>query len=157
MLNRFFIFLLVICSFSISNAKSLSVDSSVKSLTKDYGLVFIFSPSCVHCQRMAPVVSNIKDKYGFEVFPISSNGSGLGNFKNPIPLNYSIKQEFYRGNAERFPLLVLQELDGQMSSYVVANGEATQQQVEYILGMYSQRIALSTAERSKLSRENKDD
>lgn len=63
-----------------NNAKREKI---IKNLAKTHGLFFFFRGDCPYCHGVAPVVQAFAEKYGWEVMPISLDGSSLEVFPKP--------------------------------------------------------------------------
>jgi len=59
----------------------------IKALSKTYGLFFLFRGNCPYCHTFAPVVAGFSRVYGWDVLPISLDGSSLPEFPHPQPDN----------------------------------------------------------------------
>lgn len=55
----------------------------IKDLSKEYGLFFFFKGDCTYCHTFAPVVKGFAEIYGWEVLPISLDGSSLSEYPHP--------------------------------------------------------------------------
>lgn len=55
----------------------------IKSLSNEYGLFFFFKGDCPYCHTFAPVVRGFAEVYGWEVLPISIDGSTVEEFPHP--------------------------------------------------------------------------
>jgi len=118
----------------------MSINLFAKDISKEYGLVFIYDAKCPYCQKMAPIVADIHNEYGLGLYAISPSGAILGSMSHEtngqVSLNEDIAQKYYGSNPVRFPLLVLQELNGEMKHFVIANGYTPKQEVEKVLNSY---------------------
>lgn len=56
------------------------MEESIPALSQTYGLFFFFSSKCEYCKAFAPIVKNFSQKYGWQVLPISMDGSQLPEF-----------------------------------------------------------------------------
>lgn len=118
----------------------ISLNAFAKDISKKYGLVFIYDTKCPYCQKMAPTVVDIHKEYGFSLYAISPSRQVFGVMEHEtngqVSLNKDIAQKYYGSNPVRFPLLILQELDGEMKHYVIADGLTPKNQVEKVLNSY---------------------
>lgn len=57
-------------------------ETTIKALSQKYGLFFFFKSSCPYCHRFAPIVKQFAQNYGWQVLPISMDGSQLPEFPN---------------------------------------------------------------------------
>jgi thiol-disulfide isomerase/thioredoxin len=109
-------------------------------LNKDYSLVFVYESTCPYCQKMAPVVIDIQKEYSMNLYAVSADNKTLATLNNKdvinLPLSADITNKYYGSNPVRFPLLVLQQLNGEMKHYVIANGLTPKADVENILNSY---------------------
>ena len=118
----------------------ISFNAFAKDVSKKYGLVFIYDTKCPYCQKMAPTVVDIHKEYGLGLYAISPSRQVFGIMEHEtngqVSLNKDIAQKYYGSNPVRFPLLILQELDGEMKHYVIADGLTPKNQVEQVLNSY---------------------
>ena len=120
------------------------------SKTNKYGLIFIFSSQCRHCHKMIPIVDDIKNKYGIDVYAIEQNGTGYGPFQDVIPLTQEIADKYYPYGQVMFPYIALQQLNGDMTVYPVGIGETSEDDLLSILNKYSKRILSGQSTQTKV-------
>jgi len=110
------------------------------SLNKDYSLVFIYESTCPYCQKMAPVVRDIQKENSMNLYAISADNKTLDVLDDKevinLPLSADITTKYYGSSPVRFPLLVLQQLNGDMNHYVIANGLTPKSDAEKTLNSY---------------------
>ena len=118
----------------------MSINMFANDISQEYGLVFIYDAKCPYCQKMAPIVVDIHNEYGLGLYAISPSREILGSMSNEtngqVSLNEDITQKYYGSNPVRFPLLVLQELNGEMKHFVIANGYTPKAEVKKVLNSY---------------------
>lgn len=56
------------------------IKQAIFELREKAGLFFIYSSSCPHCLRMAEVIKDFREKYGFMVIPVTIDGGILPEF-----------------------------------------------------------------------------
>lgn len=59
-----------------------NVRKRISELTKTHGLFFFFAGNCHHCKAFAPTIKRFAQRFGFEIIPISLDGSNLPEFPN---------------------------------------------------------------------------
>ncbi len=62
--------------------KAQALEKKLKTLSKHYGLFFVFKMDCPYCHQFAPLVVEFAEKFGFEVKGISKEGGLLPGLKN---------------------------------------------------------------------------
>jgi conjugal transfer pilus assembly protein TraF len=74
------------------NAKALEVfdreqagarTNTVAQLSKTHALFFFFRSDCPYCHQFAPLLRDFEAKFGLKIVPISVDGGGLPEFRNP--------------------------------------------------------------------------
>ena len=55
-------------------------EKSLKEIARDWGLFFSIKPSCIFCERFAPIVQEFAEKYQFQVLAISDEGAAFAGF-----------------------------------------------------------------------------
>ena len=110
--------------------------------SKEYGLMYVFSAQCPHCQKMVPVIKQIQNQYDIDIFAIAQNGIGLGSLQDVVPLTKDIASKYFPNGQVMFPYLALQQLNGDMQVYPVGVGETTANKLLNILDKYSKNILL---------------
>jgi conjugal transfer pilus assembly protein TraF len=74
------------------NAKALEVfdreqagarTNAVAQLSQTHALFFFFRSDCPYCHQFAPLLRDFEAKFGLHVVPISVDGGGLPEFRNP--------------------------------------------------------------------------
>lgn len=71
----------------LKNARNDAKASWLRSIAKDFGLVFFFRSDCPYCKLQAPILQMMATSYGVEVLPISMDGGPLEGFPNAKPDN----------------------------------------------------------------------
>jgi len=56
------------------------METQIRSLSKTHGLFFFYSSQCAYCKQFSPIVKSFSSKYGWEVLPISLDGTFLPEF-----------------------------------------------------------------------------
>ena len=67
-------------------ASNLAVDKDEDQLTADarqWGLLFFFRGSCPYCHKLAPILKQFADRYGFQLVAITQDGGALPEFPQP--------------------------------------------------------------------------
>lgn len=62
--------------------KTEKLSSQLKTLSKTYGLFFVFKPDCPYCHKFVPLVAEFANKFGFELKGISKDGGTLPGLTN---------------------------------------------------------------------------
>lgn len=57
-----------------------TMEATLKELSKDYGIFFIFKSNCSYCHKFAPTLKFFSLKYGFKISPVSLDGGYLSEF-----------------------------------------------------------------------------
>lgn len=74
------------------NAKALEVfdreqagarTSTAAQLSQTHALFFFFRSDCPYCHQFAPLLKDFEAKFGLRIVPISVDGGGLPEFRNP--------------------------------------------------------------------------
>ena len=74
------------------NAKALEVfdreqagarTNTVAQLSQTHALFFFFRSDCPYCHQFAPLLRDFEAKFGLKIVPISVDGGGLPEFRNP--------------------------------------------------------------------------
>jgi len=74
------------------NAKGLEVfdreqagarTNTVAQLSQTHALFFFFRSDCPYCHQFAPLLRDFEAKFGLKIVPISVDGGGLPEFRNP--------------------------------------------------------------------------
>ncbi len=74
------------------NAKALEVfdreqagarTNTVAQLSQTHALFFFFRSDCPYCHQFAPLLKDFEAKFGLHIVPISVDGGGLPEFRNP--------------------------------------------------------------------------
>jgi len=74
------------------NAKALEVfdreqagarTNTVAQLSQTHALFFFFRSDCPYCHQFAPLLKDFEAKFGLKIIPISVDGGGLPEFRNP--------------------------------------------------------------------------
>jgi len=74
------------------NAKALEVfdreqagarTNTVAQLAQTHALFFFFRSDCPYCHQFAPLLKDFEAKFGLKIVPISVDGGGLPEFRNP--------------------------------------------------------------------------
>lgn len=63
----------------------------IHSLSKRFGLFFVFSSNCTYCHEFAPLIKEFASDYGFEVMGITPDGHGIKEFPSPKKDNGILK------------------------------------------------------------------
>lgn len=71
--------------------KQKKTKEQIQKLSKTYGLFFFFRADCPYCRAFAPTVKHFSREYGWEVLPISMDGSTLKEFREARPDNGTAK------------------------------------------------------------------
>lgn len=58
----------------------LTLEATIKALSQQYGLFFIYQGNCKWCQGMGHIVKQLSEKYGWKVLGISQDGVRLKEF-----------------------------------------------------------------------------
>lgn len=83
MRNKLAIFLILGTLFA-SCLEASSASTPLHMLAKQQGFFFFYSSSCPHCQRFAPILKRLSQRYGFSVVAISVDGGFLPSFPNAV-------------------------------------------------------------------------
>ncbi len=101
------------------------IENKIKSLAKNYGLIYIYRSECPYCQKFAPVVKDFAARYNWQVLGISLDGKQIEEFPNSKQNN---------GIAEALNIKVVPALlavNPKDNSYIpVAYGYISQQEME---------------------------
>lgn len=62
--------------------KTEKLSSQLKTLSKTYGLFFVFKPDCPYCHKFVPLVAEFAHRFGFELKGISKDGGTLPGLLN---------------------------------------------------------------------------
>lgn len=62
--------------------KAQTLEKKLKTLSKHYGLFFVFKMDCPYCHQFAPLVVEFGEKFGFEMKGISKEGGNLPGLSN---------------------------------------------------------------------------
>jgi conjugal transfer pilus assembly protein TraF len=62
--------------------KTQTLEKKLKTLSKHYGLFFVFKLDCPYCHQFAPLVVEFAEKFGFELKGISKEGGHLPGLQN---------------------------------------------------------------------------
>lgn len=54
-------------------------EAQLRAIAKRAGIFFFFQSDCRFCDIQAPILANLADRYGFEIFPISLDGRPMPN------------------------------------------------------------------------------
>ena len=76
-----FIGLVMLCS---STLHAGSANTPLHTLAKQQGFFFFYTSSCPHCQRFAPTLKHLSQRYGFSVVAISVDGGFLSSFPDAV-------------------------------------------------------------------------
>lgn len=94
---------------SIINTKEQSVQSNIQintnsntqappsgeENTQEYGLAFIFSASCPHCQKFAPTLEAFAATTGLYVYAFSVDGKGIHTYTQPLAATAEVMSDFF--------------------------------------------------------------
>lgn len=83
------------------------MDSRLKALSKHVAFILFYDVDCPMCQKFAPIIKRLTDKYGFELLPISPDGRKFPSLPDTKPDN-GLFQQF---NVTSFPRLVILNKD----------------------------------------------
>jgi conjugal transfer pilus assembly protein TraF len=61
--------------------------NTIRNLSKEYGLFFFYSSSCIFCHKFAPIVKAFAETHGWKVLAISLDGGSIAEFPDAIPDN----------------------------------------------------------------------
>lgn len=85
---------------------------TIKTNTQEYGLAFIFSSTCPHCQKFAPTLEAFAATTGLPVYAFSADGKGIHTYKQPLMANQDVLIEFFPNQESIvYPALFLVDLD----------------------------------------------
>lgn len=62
---------------SWTDQRNLDVANTIKHINDRYGIFFLFSSTCPHCHRYAPILKSFQLKYGINIMAVSMDGGGL--------------------------------------------------------------------------------
>jgi len=77
-------------NFALVDLKNARLDNKsawLRSLSRDFGLVFFYRGDCPYCKLQAPVLQMLSRTYGVEVLPVSMDGAPIEGFTNARPDN----------------------------------------------------------------------
>ncbi len=69
----------------------------------DWGLVYIFSAHCSHCQRFSPLLAAVSSEYALPVYAYSVDGQGLPAYPTPLIADDTLLHVFYGDQAVLYP------------------------------------------------------
>lgn len=105
----------IIFGVLFSTCLQAAIDNSpLHTLAKQQGFFFFFSSSCPHCQRFAPTLKHLSQRYGFMVVAISVDGGFLPSFPDAV-MNEGQTKVF---QVSVYPSLFLVNPKSQMASLV---------------------------------------
>jgi conjugal transfer pilus assembly protein TraF len=99
------------------HATNIADEKTLQEVAKDWGLFFYIKPSCIFCERFAPIVEEFAEKYRFQVLAISDVGAPYATFKGAKDTGLIAKINPTKDT----PMLYLVHKDGK-KLYPVARG-----------------------------------
>jgi len=66
----------------LKNARTSNKAAWLRTLAKDFGVVFLFRSDCPYCKLQAPVLQMLSNSYGVEVLAVSLDGGPIDGFPN---------------------------------------------------------------------------
>lgn len=63
------------------------IEETIQNLKERFGIFFIYSTSCIYCQRYSDILKNLKNKYNIEIKGISIDGKFLSSWEKNSFLN----------------------------------------------------------------------
>lgn len=78
-------------------------DDALKNAKNRYAIAFIYSTGCPYCERQLPILASLRDKYGFGLLGISTDGGVY----NGMDQNIVDKTVLHDPNVQSFPTLML--------------------------------------------------
>ena len=82
----------------IINTKEQRLHSDIQTIktnTQEYGLAFIFSSTCPHCQRFAPTLEAFAATTGLPVYAFSADGKGIHTYSKPLMATPDVMNTFF--------------------------------------------------------------
>lgn len=122
-------------NFALVDLKNARLDNKaawLRSLSRDFGLVFFYRGDCPYCKLQAPVLQMLSRTYGVEVLPVSMDGAPIEGFTNARPDN-GISMRLSQGKGVRMvPALYLVARETQESVLLGTGVMAVDQIVERV-------------------------
>ena len=63
-----------------NDAKLAINEQFLREASQQYGLFFFFRSTCPYCHKLAPILKQFAETYGFHIVPVSLDGKGLPEF-----------------------------------------------------------------------------
>ena len=99
----------------------------LKSVAKNYQLVFFFADQCRYCHQFAPVVKAITDDYHLKLVTYSFDGKGILGLTPPLKVDQKVIDDYFTGISIACPLLAVKHKSGKIS--VLSQGLTSKAQV----------------------------
>ena len=112
-----------------SRAEQSANGSDLKSLQKNFQMIFIFRSNCPHCHSFAPVLKDFSEHFNIKIKAYSADGGKIASFQSS-PLTPELYKTFFitAGYKPMVPALYLMNKET-MQTYPVLFGEATPYQL----------------------------
>ena len=111
-------------SFSVKNDNQIVNEKyhDFDAMNRTFAFVIFYRPTCPHCQRFVPILSQFANDYGFRVYPYSTDGQALSEFPNSMPMTNQVEQTFFSSPNIEVPSLFLINVKT-MKAYLIDQGE----------------------------------
>lgn len=63
----------------VNHQANVMADRLLKEIAAQAGILFFFRSDCPYCHVQAPILSMLKQAYGFKIYPVSLDGLGMPN------------------------------------------------------------------------------
>lgn len=98
------------------NRPHIQQDINLKSVAKNYQLVFFFADNCGFCHKFAPVVKAITDDYHLKLVTYSFDGKGMPGLTPPLKVDQKVLDDYFTGISVACPLLAVKHPSGKIST-----------------------------------------
>ncbi len=78
-------------------ASKSATDPLFQNINQHYSLVIFYASTCPHCRDFDPVVKAFADRYGFAVYPYTTDGQALPAFPESLNVTDEVVADFFPG------------------------------------------------------------